>query len=170
MDIMSRPINNAPNNQSNFKNIYAREKNIYTKVANEMIDLEEQKMEQYKDKSLLLLNKLNGETIALHNMNQLYNDLNKKYNQVRLDSDDHLNEQYTTQRKVYYEDNEIENLQYYHTILIWGYYIVIAFYILFLFFTNKQYKELMNWIYLIFFICIPWIIRPFVSYFYEMKN
>ena len=122
------------------------ERPMYINKFNQFNTLEKNKLENVKVVLSTVLDTYRGESIALNRMTQLYDDLLKKNEALKIDIQDYYKKTVTAERKVYYENNEIDNLQYYNTLLKIIYYVVLALYVLFVvnfslscycFFTNN---------------------------------
>ena len=144
------------------------ERPIYINKFNQFDKLEKDKLTGVKTVLSTLLDSYKGESIALIRMTQLYDDLLKKNKALKNDVQDYYKKTMTAERKVYYEDNEIDNLHYYNTLLKVIYYVVLVLYIFAKFFSNEHHKNIWVWLYIIFYIILPWILKYIVGYFYEM--
>ena len=115
-----------------------------------------------------LLDSYKGETVALARIIQLNREVTMKNAALKKDVDNYYKKTVTAERKIYYEENEIDNLQFYSTGLKIIYYIVLAFYILFgPFIHNKHYKNKFVWIYLTIYIILPWVLKYIIDFIYD---
>ena len=106
------------------------------------------------------LDNYTSETIAKSRMNQLYNDVSTKNKALKRDIDDYYKNTLTSEREVFYENEEIKNLKWYRTIIKVVYFVILALYILFgSFFQKGDYKSLKVWLGIAVYIAIPFVLR-----------
>ena len=108
---------------------------------------------------------------ALEKMLELYKENVNNKNKLELEIDNNYKSALTGERRVYYEINEINNLKYYNKIIRIVYFVLIAIYIIFgPFFRNGGWKKPTQWIYLIIFILLPFIIKYIIDFFYTQSS
>ena len=120
-----------------------------------------------------LLTSYNGDTIALTRLEELYEDLKKKNDALKKDSDIDYKNALTAERRVYYEIDEVNYLQYYNSVLMVIYFVMLGvllvLYLIFgTFFKKSEYKTFSFWIYLGISIGLPFIVKYIVNFFYNL--
>ena len=139
---------------------YYRNNILKNKYQEYILDWKEDQLNKFHDvKSLITttFDNYKSQNISKSRINELYQDVLQKNTALKNDIDDYYKKTFTNERRVYYENNEIDNLQFYTTILKVLYYGLLIIYILFgSFFKNKDYK---NWKILL--IIILYIFFPF---------
>ena len=121
--------------------------------------------------SLSLLDSYNLETIALKRLTELQNDLVLKNDSLTKEIDIHYKSTLTSERKVFYEIDEVNNLQWYHSILMYLYFILIVLFIIFgPVFKRGNYKKISTWSYLLLYSVLPFFINWIVILFYNNDN
>lgn len=105
-----------------------------------------------------------SDTVAESRIDQLYEDVSKKNQALKLDVDNYYKKTFTDERKVFYEDQEIDNLKYYRTIITIAYYVLIVFYIVFgSFFAKGDYKKWKSWLIIVVYIAIPYLLKYIIN-------
>jgi hypothetical protein len=105
-----------------------------------------------------------SDTVAESRIDQLYEDVSKKNQALKLDVDNYYKKTFTDERKVFYEDQEIDNLKYYRTIITIAYYVLIVFYIVFgSFFAKGDYKKWKSWLLIVVYIAIPYLLKNIIN-------
>ena len=146
------------------------DKDLVKKYKDEITKINEPKiaeMETIKKMYDALVVKYGQDKIVIDRLTQLFQELQTKNDALKNDVNNYYSITNTSARKVYYEENEIDNLNTYHSVLLVTYYLLFAIYLI-RFFYNKYYTSIITWIYLILYIITPWLLRRIVGYFYEM--
>ena len=110
-----------------------------------------------------VLDNYTSETISKSRINQLYHDVLNKNKTLKNDIDQYYKQTLTSERNVYYENKEIDNLKYYRTIIRVVYYAVILAYILFGSFFKSDYKNWKIWLGLVVYIGLPFVLRYLIN-------
>jgi hypothetical protein len=101
---------------------------------------------------------------------QLYHNLEGKLGVIIKELDSRRDSTRTNERRIYYALTNIDNLQYYNTLLKVIYFIILGFYIIFgSWFWKKDYKNIGMWVYLILYIIFPFILKYIVRFFYNIR-
>jgi hypothetical protein len=96
---------------------------------------------------------------------ELYNDSIKKDSALTVDIDNYYKKISTNERKVYYQDEQIENAEWYQKLILIMYYALIVIYILFGPFIWKQgYKRISIWILMILYIILPFVLNYLIRF------
>lgn len=111
-----------------------------------------------------LLNNYKAETIAESRINQLYHDVLEKNKALKRDINNYYKKTFTNERKVYYENMEIDNMEWYRNIIKVVYYALLGFYVLFgSFITNDHYKNWKVWLLIVLYIGFPFVLRYLID-------
>lgn len=122
------------------------------------------KFNEVKSLMRTLLDNYTSETLSKSRLNQLYQDVSDKNKALRRDINDYYKNAFTNQRKIYYENEEIDSLEYYRTIIKVLYYTVLGIYVLFgSFFKNSDYKNWKVWVGIALYIGFPFILRYLIN-------
>jgi magnesium-transporting ATPase (P-type) len=88
----------------------------------------------------------------------------KKNKALKRDIDNNKKITITNGRKVYYEDQEINNLNFYQTIIKVIYYLLLVVYIILgSFVGKKEYKNWKVWIIMLLYILLPFILNNLMN-------
>ena len=128
---------------------------------------EQDQQDQFNDVKTMMITMLDNytsETIAKSRINQLYQDVLEKNKALRRDINDYYKKSFTNQRKIYYENEEIDNVEWYRTIIKVVYYALLAVYVLFgSFIENKDYKKWKVWIGIVLYVGLPFVLRYLIN-------
>jgi hypothetical protein len=142
----------------------------YDLKAAEFSFAERKKLQAVKTVMDVQLTSYNGMNIALDRITQLHNDLKEKNVALKKDIDNHYNSTLTSERRVYYEINDTQHLQYYNKYLRILYFVFLGLYLVFgSFFRNGGYKKPIIWLYLIIYSIIPFVLSYIIDYFYDFN-
>ena len=140
----------------------------YINDANENASKERKGFFNKKKQIILLLDAYNLDTIALKRLTELQNDLVLKNDFLTKEIDIHYKSTLTSERKVFYEIDEVNNLHWYHSKLMYLYFILIFLFIIFgSVFRRGNYKKISTWGYLLLYSILPFIINWLVILFYN---
>ena len=82
-----------------------------------------------------------------------------------MDIDNYYKKVSTDERKVYYQDEQIENAEYYQKFIMIMYYVLIVIYILFgPFIWQQAYKSIFMWILIILYIIFPFLLNYIIQF------
>jgi len=136
-----------------YNNIFQRFKDNKTKQLDNVARNVNKNIEHYT------ANKL-----AEKRIKELYNDSLKKNKALKLDIDNYYRKVFTDERKVYYEDEQLENLEYYHTLIMIIYFALIVLYILFgPFFKQQKYKSILTWFFIALYVAFPFLLNYLIT-------
>ena len=115
------------------------------------------------------LNNYTSEKTAVTRMEQLYKDTLKKNKALKIDIDNIYKKVFTDERKVYYEDQQIENVENYYMYIFIAYFVLLVLYLLAGPFIWKQkYKSILIWVLIALYVAFPFLLNylvPFISEF-----
>ena len=141
----------------------------YQTQVNTFIRQQQANLSNVKQIINVMLLSYSGETIAISRIKQLFLDVKNKNDALKNDIDQYYKNTLTAERRVYYEDQNVDNLEYYNNKLKIAYFILVGLYILFGgFFWKGQYKRIGVWIYLIIYLAFPWMSKYIIEYFSDL--
>ena len=115
-----------------------------------------------------ILNSYNATTTSMDRIAQLYKDVIAKKKRLKQDIDNKVKQTNTSERRVYYEFQEIDKLQYYNTIIKRIYFTIITLYaILSLYYFTGQYKKISFWILIILAVILPFILSEIIKFLHD---
>lgn len=125
---------------------------------------QQKKFNEVKTIMRTMLDNYTSETIAKSRLLQLHDDLLNKNKALKRDINDYYKKTFTSERRVYYENIEIDNVEWYRTIIKVFYYALLAVYVLFgSFIENKDYKKWKVWIGIVLYIGFPFVLRYLID-------
>ena len=146
---------------------FYRDKILKKKYDDHIHKYENTEQEKFRDVKIVndsLLKNYASETIAESRIDQLYEDVSQKNKTLKKDIDIYYKKTFTDERKVYYEDEEINNLKYYRTIIKIIYFSLLVLYIIFgSFFTKDDYKNWKVWLLIVLYIALPFVLKYLIN-------
>ena len=121
-------------------------KKKYIEQISKYKDIQIDKLDNFKNEINNMLDNYKSAEIYKSRLNELYRDKVRKGVSLKKDIDDAEKRITTDTRKIYYEDQQTDNLKYYRKFIYILYYIIppilfIVYLIYGPFFRNKQYKD-----------------------------
>ena len=117
------------------------------------------------------LDNYKSETIAKSRMIQLFKEVKNKNESLKKDIDDYYKLTFTSERRVWYEKENKDNL------LAWRFYIKIFYFTVILayvfmgpFLQDGGYKSWKMWLFIIFYVALPFILHYIVSFFINLYS
>jgi hypothetical protein len=111
------------------------------------------------------------ETNSLSKLKLFFNELKKKNKQIKDNIDSYYSKKTTAARKVWYQDQDIEKMEYIEYILKIFYYGIFIAYIIFSgFIKNAEYKNKKIVLLLIVYLVIPFILDNIITFILELIN
>lgn len=112
-----------------------------------------------------------SETIARSRINQLLKEVQDKNKMLKKEIDDFYKNTFTSERRVWYQEQDNDNL------LSWRFYIKIFYFAVILAFVfmgpfihDNGYKSWKMWLLIIFYIALPFILHYIISFFIYLYN
>ena len=107
-----------------------------------------------------------SETIAKSKMNQLFKEVKEKNDLLKREIDDFYKKTFTAERRVWYQSQDNDNLlswRFYIKIFYFG--VLLAFVFMGPFLQDKGYKSGKMWLFIKFYIALPYILHYIISFF-----
>jgi hypothetical protein len=135
---------------------------------NEFIKKQQKQLNNTMTSNTQILNSYHATTTSMERIKQLYKDVLAKKTKLKQDIDSKVKTTNTSERRVYYEFQEMDQLQYYNTIIKYVYFTIITLYtILSLYYFTGQYKNLMFWVFIIIAVILPFILSYLIRFVYD---
>jgi len=132
---------------------------------NKFIKTQQAQLEKTMIFNTQILNSYNATTTSMARITQLYKDVIAKNNRLKQDIDNKEKRTNTSERRVYYEFQEMDKLQNYNKNIRIAYFIAIALYaILSLYYFSGQAKKIMFWVFLVVAIILPFILSRIIRF------
>jgi len=132
-------------------------KNNKVKQLDEVKDDIEKDLENYR-----------SDKIAEARMEQLYKESLKTNKALKKDIDNYYKKVFTDERKVYYKDQQLDNLEYYQKLILYVYYAVLVLYIVAgSFIWQKKYMSILVWVLMLLYITFPLLLKYLTQFIAE---
>lgn len=141
-------------------------KNKYNDIIKQFIFNEKKEINNLKPVITSMNSSYKTETIAKSRIQQLLDDLLNKNKQLKLDIDNFYKKTFTDERKVFYEDQNINNLIFYRYFINIAYFFIIIILVIFgsYFRSTDSFKIIfIKILLLLIFIAIPFFLRFFIN-------
>ena len=152
------------NGEDYYRNNILRER--YTKYIENWREDQIQKFNDINDIMESTLENFKSETIAKSRINQLLKQVQEKNDLLKREIDNFYKTTFTAERRVWYQGKDNDNL------LSWRFYIKIFYFAVLLafvfmgpFLLNGGYKSGKMWLFIIFYIALPYILHYIISFF-----
>ena len=152
------------NGEDYYRNNILRER--YTKYIENWREDQIEKFNDINDIMESTLENFKSETIAKSRINQLLKQVQEKNDLLKREIDDFYKSTFTAERRVWYQGKDNDNL------LSWRFYIKIFYFAVLLafvfmgpFLQNAGYKSGKMWLFIIFYIALPYILHYIISFF-----
>ena len=140
----------------NNKILKVRYNNEFKKFKNNKI----KQLDSVKENNDLRLDDYKTKTLAKKRMHELYKKILKKNKELKRDIDNFYKKVLTEERKVYYENEIVENLDKYHKYILIIYFAILVLYLIFgPFFEKQNYKNILTWIVMIIYVIFPFLLN-----------
>jgi len=137
-----------------YREIFQKFKNNKVKQLDEIKDNVDKDLENYR-----------SEKIAEARMEQLYRESLKTNEALKRDIDNFYKKLITDERKVYYEDQQLDNVEYYKKFIMILYYSLLALYVVIgPFIWEKKYMSILVWVLIVLYVVFPFILKYLIDY------
>ena len=137
-----------------YREIFQKFKNNKVKQLDEVKDNVDKDLENYR-----------SEKIAEARMEQLYRESVKTNEALKRDIDNFYKKLITDERKVYYEDQQLDNVEYYKKFIIILYYSLLALYVFIgPFIWEKKYMSILVWVLMLLYVAFPFVLKYLIDY------
>ena len=152
------------NGEDYYRNNILRER--YLNYINNWRKEQIKKFNDLNDIMETTLQNFKSETIAKSRINQLLKQVKEKNDLLKREIDDYYKRTFTAERRVWYQGEDNDNL------MLWRFYIKIFYFaVLFAFvfmgpfIKDNGYKSVKMWLFIIFYIVLPYILHYIISFF-----
>lgn len=161
-------IASDPSGNEKYKDILQQK---YTTVINNDQNEETKKMYTKYQNLERQIAAYHSNLVSFDRLKQLNTDVDDKNKALKLDIDKYYKRTATSERKLFYEIQEIDNTKYYNTLIRVAYFVILGCYILFGgFFKSGHYKNLMALFFVFLYVVFPFVVKYIVDHSFDLYN